>query len=374
MSRWKRHDTVLILGIALLLRALSVAVTTLTSLNPYAQHDADGFANSAQSMASTITAGTVPKVNFGSIQDVWGMALSPFWLIPGPSRVYARIAMALLGAISVYNVYIIARQYHSKQAGIIAVLPMIVYPSFLFIHAAIIREAMVLFLITTITTLFLLPISIISKIQRYCLVFILLYFLILLRPENIFVYILVFSVVYLFERISSKKRGNKLRATITVVLLSSSLAIAAYKEKILMKIATVRGYRSYGRTAYLTQFIPDTIIEAVVFTWIGAAYFLFTPFPWMISNIMDFTIFIEGFINIFYFAFAILGVRVIYMKIPPQTTGLVVGIITACAMYGIGTVNVGTAVRHRPMVLWAIFVLAGIGISNYIEINMKTKV
>lgn len=51
--------------------------------------------------------------------------------------------MAVLDAIAVYNVYVIARTHHSKRAGVIAVFPLLVYPSFLFIHTVVLRELMI---------------------------------------------------------------------------------------------------------------------------------------------------------------------------------------------------------------------------------------
>ncbi|OLZ40767.1 hypothetical protein A6E15_07090 [Natrinema saccharevitans] len=101
-------------------------------------------------------------------------------------------------------------------------------------------------------------------------------------------------------------------------------------------------------------------------------YFLFTPFPWMISHSMDFVILGESITNLIYAVAAISGARILAKKTLAGTVALILGIVVGTLLYGLGTVNVGTAVRHRQMVLWAIFLLGGIGIAQYICIRMSS--
>lgn len=373
MSRWSARDAIVVFLLALSFRLLSVVITTITSLNTYAQADANGFAADAEWIASTIISGSLPTLDFTDIYHVWGAMLSPFWFLPGPNRVYARIGMAILGSVAVYNVYVIARQYHSKRAGAIAVLPLLVYPSFLFIHTVVLREAMVLFGLTTAARLLLAPSPHIKAVSKYAIVVALLGIVTVLREDNFPVYLLVIFIAAVFK----VKPWRHYVVTTTVAAgvgsIIAPVGMVVYGRQVLDRLMVLRENRARGRTEYLGLVFLDTIPEAIAFSWIGAMSFLFTPFPWMVSNIMDFVAMGEGLVNLFYAGTAIFGARVLSTKTLAGTTALIVGVIVGSVLYGLGTVNVGTAVRHRQMILWVIFLLGGIGTAQYIRFTANTK-
>lgn len=371
--RWSSRDALSVFLIALVLRIFSVAVTTFTSLNTYSQADANGFARHASRIASTIPQGSFPILHSNDIYDVWGTILSPFWVLPGPSRIYARIGMALLGAAAIYNVYVIVRHYHSKYAGVIAITPMLFYPSFLFLHASVLREAMVLFGLTTTARLLLVPGPRLTTLQQYGLAALFLSLATILREDNLPVYLLVLAIAVVFKIQPWGQYERLAKATAGIGAAVSPVLVIKYGRDVLDRLLFLRQVRARGRTAYLGSVLPDTLPEAIAFSWIGAMYFLFTPFPWMITQIMDFVIAFEGLTNLVYAIAAITGARVLARKTLPGTMAMVVGIIVGTVLYGLGTVNVGTAVRHRPMILWAIFLLGGIGLAEHIRIRLLKR-
>lgn len=370
-SRPCRSST-LVLFFALTTRLVGVAITTVTNLNTYAQADANGFSFTAAYIAAGLRDGvyTLPP-GYSNIYDTWGTFLSLFWLIPGPSRVYARLGMAVLGTIAIYNVYVIARHYHSKRAGILAVSPMLVYPSFLFIHVTVLREVMILFGLTTIARLLLVPNPHIKSVAKYVIVAILLTVVTLLRADNLPVYILVLAIAAIFKINPWNHYPviSKVSAGASGIVIP--LAVLTYGQQVLDRLVNIRRARARGRTEYLGSVLPETVPEAIAFSWIGAMYFLFTPFPWMVSLVIDFVAMCEGLINLCYTGGAILGVRVLATKTIAGATALTVGIIIGSVSYGLGTANVGTAVRHRQMILWAIFLFGGIGITQYTRITQS---
>jgi hypothetical protein len=370
---WINRDALAAFLIALLLRAVAVAVTTATSLNTYSQSDANAFSQHANRIAGSILSGTLPVLNFSSIDDVWGAMLSPFWLLPGPSRIYARLGIALLGAVATYNVYIIVRNYHSNYAGLIAVLPMIFYPSFLFIHATVLREGMVLFGLTMAARLLLAPGPRLTHVQQYSLSVFFICIAAILRSDNVPIYVLVLIVAVLFKYQPWSQYERITKTTAVIGAAVSPTLIITIGRDVLDQLLYLRQVRGRGRTAYLTSIFPNTLLEAIAFSWIGGIYFLFTPLPWMISQIMDLIIAFEGFINIVYFIAAITGARLLAQKALPGTMALIVGITAGAVLYGLGTVNVGTAVRHRQMILWAVFLLGGIGLSEHVHLRFSKK-
>ncbi|MDB9281519.1 hypothetical protein PN416_16760 [Halorubrum ezzemoulense] len=368
---WPERDTLLVFLIALSLRLVSVVVTTFTSLNTYADTDADKFARYGSQIADTILGGSLPAIDPLYIYDVWGAMLSPFWMLPGPSRVYARIGMAVVSAAAVYNVYVIVRSLYSRYAGFISVLPMIFYPSFLFTHTVVLREAMILFGLTAAARLLLAPSPKLGAYTKYSLVTLLLGVSSILRRENFVLYVLILVIGVILEEKPWERYKRLTQIASGAIMVTAPLAVLTLGNRVLDQLVFIRQVRSHGRTAYLTSVLPNTIPEAVVFSWIGALYFLYTPFPWMVASIADLIIMVEGLSNIIYTIAAVTGARILSRKTLSGTAALVAGVTVGTIVYGLGTVNVGTAVRHRPMVLWVIFLFGGVGIAEHIRMRVN---
>lgn len=358
--------------LALLGRILAVVVTAITNLNPYTQQDARDFAAAAHEIAEQLTNGVLPVVSSGNIFEVWGAMLSPFWILPGPNVTYARVGMALLGALAAYNIYAIARNLHSQQAGLIAVIPLLCYPSFVLTHASVLREAAVLFGLTTTARLLIVPSKRLSRPVQYVAVGLALYITIILRTDNLPVYALVLGAGIALSIRPIRRYLRRRPRVVGAGVAGLAIASFPYLSHVIDYLANVRQGRATGRTEYLGWVFPDTILEAIAFSWIGAVYFLFTPFPWMIGTVSDLIVAGEAFVNLLFAIFAILGARYLIHRRPAVTMALVVGIILGSVLYGFGTANFGTAVRHRQMVLWAIFILGGIGFANKFDLRVPS--
>ncbi|NHN40960.1 phospholipid carrier-dependent glycosyltransferase [Halorubellus sp. JP-L1] len=369
-------------GLALTARIISVILTTATAFNPESAGDAVEFGNYAEMIAFGLrngnpysnTPSSVDPTQFlipltsVNIYELWGTLLAPFWLLPGPSGFYARLGNALLGALAIYNVYVIARYYHSHQAGFLAALPMIFYPSFVAVHSTLLREAVILFAITTTAQLLIIPSNRRSRLLTYAMAGGLLHVALLLRSDNVFIYASAIGAglaVYAFESeyISKQSLG-------VGVILSSAVFIVAlpFVRDGVEFLARTRELRAKGRAVYLPEIVPQTVLELGVFSWIGGAYFLYAPFPWMIETIPDLLVGFEGLISICYTLFAVWGIRSLGRKNWPATIALLVGLGVALVLYGVGTANYGTGMRHRQMFLWVVFLFGGIGFSERVRI------
>jgi hypothetical protein len=91
----------------------------------------------------------------------------------------------------------------------------------------------------------------------------------------------------------------------------------------------------------------------------------------MIETFADVPVAIEAAINLGYTVAAIWGFRTLLHRNTPIAVGLAVGLLLGVGLYGFGTVNYGTAVRHRPMFLWVIFIFGAIGISSKFQFRNK---
>lgn len=357
---------------ALVSRLLGVTITTLTSLNTYAQADADRFAASAAATAATFANGQLPQVptDPDQVVSLWGLFLSPIWLLPGPNRLYARLVVALTGALAVYALYRLTVTIHSQRAGVVAATPLVVYPSFVFVHSTILREAFVL--AGLIGATYLLagePRWPRRETGQYALAVVALATITVIRWENLPIYLLVLVTAVVVRFQASIPSPRVAVAFTTAGAISGGWLGRPVIRAGLGWLSFKRHKRSEGRTVYLPEFRPDTIPKAVVFAPIGAVYFLFTPFPWMVGTVADAVVFLEALMNLVAFVVALAGVPLAWDRSAPMTAALCLGFVIAVILYGLVNANVGTVVRQRQMVLWVVFLFAGVAVAERVPAN-----
>lgn len=372
---------VLIFVIAFAVRVVAVTVTTVTDLNPDSQADAVKFGDTAALIARGLAKGAPYRYTESAIDlsellfpmasvdvyTLWGTFLAPFWLLPGPSGFYARLGNAFLGTFAIYNVYLISRRFHSHHAGVVASLPLVLYPSVIAVQSTLLREAIILFGITTTVRFLLIPPERLSRLFSYILAGFFLHISLLQRSDNALIIgtaIAAALTAYAVESGYLSQRSIKIGVPLSSVAFFFALPLV---RRGVNYLARIRELRTRGRAVYLPDAIPRTIVEFIAFSWVGAAYFLYAPFPWMVKTVPDLLVGIEGLINLVFTIAAIWGIRSMGKKNPPATIALFLGLTVAVIMYGVGTANYGTGIRHRQMFIWVIFLFGGIGISEYIR-------
>lgn len=357
--------TVAAIAFALRLAAIPLSIT---QVNSYSRADATQFAATAAYTANALASGQIPLIRLSDVYSIWGGMLSPFWLFPGPSIVYAHIATSTLGALAVYNVVVMGIRLHSRRAGVIAALPIAVFPSFVLIHASLLRESAVLFALTSVARLWFAPSERLRTRERFPLAVVFLGAAIVLRTENIILYAIVIGVAVgavLLERDVIPFP----QATVTMAG-ATALAVAAVKvPSVIEYLVGIRKNRARGRTIYLAEVFPDGVLELVAFSWVGAVYFLFTPFPWMVTTAADIVVAVEALVTLGFAIAAVYGVREAAHEEPAVTTTLVIGLLVGAVLYGVANANYGTAIRQRQMFTWILYLFGGIGLAKHVRIH-----
>lgn len=351
--------------LALAVRLVVMPIVIQTQLNPYTLQDAVRFERAAAFIADGITTGVLFEEGMSyvvaeepsSTYRRWGGILVFAWLLPGPNLWYATIFVALLGSGSIYNVARLGEYLHSPKAGALAAMPMTFYPSYVAMHTAIIREAAILFGITTTAVLLMKTVrsrpvpAVVGAAASMSLVA-------LLRPENgILLGVVVIGgvIMYLLPIRESVLAG------VSVLGILGAVASIPYLGPIRDWYLRMRADRFEGRTTYLGSIPFETSTDVLFSGLLAAAYFLFTPFPWMIETPADLLIAVESAISIAFFVFALYGTVIAFRRFPVAISVLVLGVVLGTILYGLGTVNVGTATRHRQSFFWVIFLLGSIG-------------
>jgi hypothetical protein len=362
-------------------RILSAILTVFTTVNPESTSDAVYFTHEIKAMALQIQYGNVSELILASDLDTRVLFLTPVWLIPGPGIIYIHLANSLFSILFIYNVYYIAAWYHSNKAGLTAIIPIIVYPSFIAVHTAILREVFILFTLTTALRLVLTNAGQYRKTIYYLFAILFLYFAYFPRRIAGPVYgisVMIGTVVYLMRRI--KLSRDIIGVVFVLVITSLSITdklygILIYSLSVVRNgidfLGQTRMLRASGRTVYLTDIIPETILQTIGFSWIAVITFLYTPFPWMVSELPDIIIMIEGIITIVFTILSISGAKIAYNRNPSITMIMCSYVCIGSALFALGTVNWGTAMRHRQLFTWVIFVFGGIGFAERVGLKLN---
>lgn len=112
-----------------------------------------------------------------------------------------------------------------------------------------------------------------------------------------------------------------------------------------------------GGSAYLNGLIVTGPLDMILYSPLRMIYFLFSPFPWQWSSVMNIAIFfLDAAFYLVLFGLTIRNFR--YLKQHPYAGVLffmLILFIVNALIFGLGTGNVGTAIRHRyklfPMLL-----------------------
>ena len=364
-----------IFALVLAIRLGAIAVIHLFGFNPFGEGQARYHARVAEEIAS---AGLAFDFDWRQNHHRWGLLLSPFWLLPGPSEIYAQVWVSILGSLGILNVYLICEYYHSKQAGLFAVVPLGLLPTYSFMHAVTQREALILLGVTTAFVLVFLPNRYVHPPWNYLLAIGCVSLAGYQRTFNIpvILFIIIFTVGIVFltsDGYTMRTKISNLIATFSIGSLAVLTAITRFITdlgEVFDWLANLRERRTRGRATYLEGVIPETPVEFIVFSWVGAIYFLFAPFPWHIEAVSDLAGFVESTVGIVFLLFSVRGFRVINRHTPLAAITLAVALIIYSVLYGFGTGNYGTALRHRQTVFWILLIFGAIGISSKVRFKV----
>ncbi len=128
-----------------------------------------------------------------------------------------------------------------------------------------------------------------------------------------------------------------------------------------------------GTAKYPSWAVPDSKIEILYKTPLRIVYFVFSPFPWDIKKLNHLPGLLDGFLYIF-LSYLIYQNRKIILADPSLKIILII-LFTYIMIYGIGSGNFGTSIRHRAKFAVMFILLAAPLLPKFIFYlkNKKTK-
>lgn len=116
--------------------------------------------------------------------------------------------------------------------------------------------------------------------------------------------------------------------------------------------------------AYLTGFLPQTHLDLIIQTPVRITYFLFSPFPWMITEAQHFLGLIDGFLYLILGVYTIKTLAILKRDNPPVFWVTLLVLIIFLMVFAWGTSNFGTAIRHRQKISWLLIILAAVSMNK----------
>lgn len=281
------------------------------------------------------------------------------------------LSSVLPGALLVLLAYKITQQLTNKEqppliaAGIVAF-----YPTLLQYSALTRRETLVYFLSAVSIFYFLKWLN--CSNNKYIFVS-----AILLIGSSLFHSAMIFiGIVYIFFYVFYKpliKKWSFSPIKILLIIMLIPIIIGISHNAIFSKIPDLsvdsledtvlrKSDSSRGRTGYLQEVSPNSIVEAVFQTPVRVTYFLFTPFPWQVKSFSDVYGFLLDTVPVYLlFIFSFKGLKSIKNRSKILYIFMILLLLSIAIPFSWGVANYGTAIRHRQKIVWIFIIIASIG-------------
>lgn len=291
----------------------------------------------------------------------------------------ARYGMAVLnlfvGVWSAILAYRLGRTCFGEAAGRATGVLVAIFPSLVLWSVLNIRDALATFVVTALALLavriyrrvsgpdlllMVVGLLYLSSLRDYMAVLllggVLLGFALALRPGRL-VPTLVAGVVLVLGGIFLLERSQVLSPDILEDPLRSA---AGMRRNLQQDFVSGQAGSAFG-----TGYDTSTVGGAIRYLPVGLAFFLFAPFPWAITSVLQLSTLPEVLLWYALVPFTLLGLRGIRTR--EHSVGLVlVGILAiVVTSYALVEGNFGTAYRHRSQVLPLFFVFAGRGLADW---------
>ena len=382
-----------LLTFAFFLRALLLILNNFFFDLPGSTFDARTF----EYVASEFSNQYGLKVIFNMFQnDVYLISriISFFYSLTSQSEMMAQSISLGLGTASVYLVYRLSMMLWDKNISIKAAWAVSIYPPMVLYSVLTLREVYVNFFllltliacVSLIKNLFKKKIIYKNRISNLnnnikLLIFIVGGFFILKYFHGaIFtgLFIFLFFIGYLFfeQELNNLKKGI-IKYKIIFLFLIILMPIFLWFQKILyipyipgideilrfdevllrrFNLGSVSAVHGIYGASYPNWTIPNNNIEFIPKTFLRIIYFLYSPFPWDLKRIVHSFGFLDTLFIIYFTICALRNRKAIWEN--RETRFLLFVLITFIIIYGVGTSNFGTAIRHKSKFIFILICLA----------------
>jgi len=310
--------------------------------------------------------------NGGYYEILYTAVLSPVYFLFGREPMLIRLAMGLLGALIVVNVYLIGRELLDGRAGLWGATITAFFPYWIYLNGILYRDTLAILFFTWMAY-YLLRWQKTSDWRALGLCLLATALAVSLRLENLPALAALFGVVaYTKFRPSLRQKA----ATGLAFLGLAGLFLYRFGETISVQgLAGRRRHLARERPAsYLTDWAYESVPELIAFAPIGMLYFTLVPFPWQAVNALAVISILQNLL-VWYpvVVLAVLGARDMiargngWIALP-----LVAFALTGLFTYGLVEGNIGPSMRHRSQFQFVFLAFASVALSRRLRFVADT--
>lgn len=297
--------------------------------------------------------------------------MSPIYVLFGRSPILLRLAMALVGALVVVNVYRMTAELYDQRAARYAALLTAVFPYWIYLSGILYRDMLVVAFLTWSAYHVVRWQS--GTADRRALVYASVAATIALsfRLVNL-IAIGALAGVVLYT--SSQHTFRRALLSIAGIAVAGLFMIALFGDN--LTIAELAGRRAWlarpNPGAYLSDVIYRNPYELAVFLPIGVLHFAFVPFPWHLVDPLAAIAFIQNLVLWYPIVLlSIVGFRDVFTaeQGPAMVLPLVAFASAGILGYGLVEGNVGPAIRHRTQFQFVFVALAGVALACRVRVT-----
>jgi len=126
------------------------------------------------------------------------------------------------------------------------------------------------------------------------------------------------------------------------------------------KVTTV----ATGGAAYLVGFTPNSILDIIIQSPVRMMYFLFAPFPWMISSPGQILGLIDALLYLVLVFYSVKGLKYLKKYNNPAFWAVILMLLIIIGTFAWGVSNFGTAIRHRQKIVPLLIAVSSLGITR----------
>lgn len=315
------------------------------------------------------------EVSSRSTAYIYSKITGVIYFISGRVSLLAQFVNVLLGVLIVYYVYkIIIELGATKRSAQIGSVITALFPTLCLYSAIILRENFIAFFAIVSVFYFLKWLSS-GTVSKSVLAVAFLLLSSALHGAMILIGI-VYAIFFIFYKAKIKKWRLVSKQTffgIFIVILGTILFSSFLMNKIPSDLSLVFspdymggrvGGAARGGAAYLVGFTPNSILDIIIQTPVRMVYFLFAPFPWMISSSGQILGLIDALLYLVLVFYSIRGFKYLKKNNNPAFWAVALMLLIMIATFAWGTSNFGTAIRHRQKIVWLIIAVSSLGITK----------
>lgn len=396
LFKTKDYDVLKFLLTAFFLRAFLVILDHYYFSLPGGTLDAKGFVVQAQKISEAHGL-TILLNMFQSDSFFISRIISIFFTLTDKSEMMAQGISVALGTASVYLVYRLSLLLWNKDAAIKAAWIMSLHPSMVLFSALVLKEAYVTFflLLTLMPTILLIRKQIDTKEIKFknrinyllnntpilVLLIITGFFILKNIHGGIFIgfFIIIFFLLFHFiqREFNNLKRGRLSYGILLILIILATLFFLWFFQ--ILKIPYIPGpgrilnlydilLRRFNvgtisliNGVYGSNFplwtVPNNVIDFFPKILTRIFYFSYSPFPWDIKRYEHLFGLADLLIMIYLTVKAWENRKLIWEN--PMTKFLLILLVVYLIIYGLGTNNFGTSIRHKTKFIFILICLAG---------------